>query len=255
MSHALDLAIRFVKHCYPDAEASVLAGSQAREERMGTSDYYVVLLFHSLPDGAWREMTTFEGQHMEVFAYDLETLTHFCQDIDRPSGVPALPAMVAEGVAIWSRVPRTLDAAREIGRETLRLGPPPLDEAALRDRRFAITDLAVALESGRDEHVLLAAGAALYGALADFALGAGNHWSATGKAFPRALTAMDRSLANHFGAAFGALFAARVTAPVQVLVDKVLAPYGGRLREGFCQGRPRRLDSETQVESPGPNPG
>jgi hypothetical protein len=97
----------------------------------------VVLLFHSLPDGAWREMTLFEGQDIEVFAHDLRTLAQFCRDIDGPSGVAALHVMVAEGVAIWSSVSGTVDAARKISRgDALRLGPPPLDESAIRSRRL-----------------------------------------------------------------------------------------------------------------------
>ena len=105
---AFSLAHRFVVQQHPDAEAAVLAGS----------DYDVVLLFHSLPDGAWQEMTMFEGQDIEVFAHDLRTLAQFCRDIDGPSGVAALPVMVAERVAIWSSVSGTLDAARKISRET-----------------------------------------------------------------------------------------------------------------------------------------
>jgi hypothetical protein len=242
MAEALDFAHRFVACHHPDADAAVLAGSQARGEGVGGSDHDVVLFFPSLPDGAWRKMTLFEGQHVEVFAHDLKTLAHFCNEIDRPSGMPALPTMVVEGVAIWSRMSATLDAAREIGRETLRLGPPPLDKAALRARRYAITDLAVALRTGRDRHVLLAVGAALYSTLADFALRAANRWSASGKALPKALAKMDGPLASQFESAFTALFAGGETAQVQTLVDVVLAPYGGRLREGFQQG-----ESQTEI--------
>jgi hypothetical protein len=105
MAEALDFAHRFVACHHPDADAAVLAGSQARGEGMGGSDHDVVLLFASLPEGAWRKMTLFNGRHVEVFAHDLKTLTHFCNEIDRPSGVPVLPTMLVEGVAIWLRMP------------------------------------------------------------------------------------------------------------------------------------------------------
>jgi hypothetical protein len=98
---------------------------------------------------------------------------------------------------------------------------------------FAISELAVALRPDRDRHVLLAAGASLYAALADFALRATDRWSASGKALPRALTTMDPALANRFETAFTTLFAVGDVAPVQALVDTVLAPHGGRLREGY----------------------
>jgi hypothetical protein len=236
MTEALDFAHRFVASRHPDADAAVLAGSQARGEAVSGSDHDVVVFFSSMPAGAWRTMTLFEGRHFEVFAHDLKTLTHFCNEVDRPSGRPVLPILVIEGIAIWSRVPATLDAARKISRETLRLGPPPLDETALRRQRYLITDLAVALRPGRDKHLILAAGSTLYTALADFALRAAGRWSAAGKALPRALAQMDGALASRFEAAFTALFAGGETAEVQMLVDMVLAPYGGRLREGFHQG-------------------
>jgi hypothetical protein len=238
MTDALGFVCRFVACHYPAAEVALLTGSQSRGEATIGSDYDVVLLFGSLPDGAWREMVLFEGRHVEVFAHDLGTIAYFCREVDRPSGVPALPAMVAEGVSALPKSSSLLDAAREIACEVLRLGPFPLGDDAIRMRRYAITDLAAALQSDRDKGVLIATAAALYSALADFALRAAGNWSALGKAFPRALTAMDAALAEQFEAAFTTLFAAGDVGPVQALVDAVLAPYGGRLREGFRRGAP-----------------
>lgn len=238
LAEALGLVRHFVAARHPAAEAVLLAGSHARGEATAGSDYDVVLLFGSLPDGAWREMALFEGRHVEAFAHDPGTLAYFCREVDRPSGVPALPAMVAEGVCVLAHSCALLDAARVIARETLRLGPAPLDADALRSRRYAITDLAAALQRGRDRGVLIAAASALHAALADFALRAAGHWSASGKALPRALAAVDPAVAARFEAAFTALFAAGETDPVQELVDAVLSPHGGRLREGFHRVAP-----------------
>jgi hypothetical protein len=49
---------------------------------------------------------------------------------------------------------------------------------------------------------------------------------------------MDPTLATQFEAAFTALFAAGDVRYVHDLVDAVLTPYGGRLREGFQQSAP-----------------
>lgn len=118
---------------------------------------------------------------IELFAHDLGTLAYFCREVDRPSGKPVLPTMVAEGISVTSYDPVLLKAAQEIAKATLRLGPPALDAAALLTRRYAITDLAAALRSDTERNVLLAVGSALYGALGDFALRAEGHWSASGK--------------------------------------------------------------------------
>ncbi len=238
MTDALSFVRRFVACQHPAAKAALLAGSQARGQATTGSDYDVVLLFASLPDGAWRETVLFEGWHVEVFAHDPGTMAYFCREVDRASGVPVLPAMVADGVSALSRSSPLLDAARETAREVLRLWPPPLGADDLRMRRYAITDLAGALHRDRNAGVFIAAAAALYLALADFALRAGGNWSASGKAFPRALAAMDAALAARFEASFNALLAAGDVGPVQALVDAVLAPHGGRLREGFRRDAP-----------------
>jgi hypothetical protein len=235
---ALSTVSRFVASHYPTADSAILAGSRARGEESSGSDYDVVLLFESLPSGAWREMTMFEGQYIEVFAHDLGTFAYFSRAVDWPSGIPALPAMVAEGIVVMSRSLANLAAARELAAETLRSGPPPLDMNSILSRRFAISDLASALQPDRDRHVLLAAAAALYTALADFALRAAKQWSAAGKALPRALAAMDPVVATQFEVAFDALFVGSDVVPIQTLVNTVLRPYGGRLREGFRQTAP-----------------
>jgi hypothetical protein len=235
---SLQLVRRFVAQCHPTAEAAVLAGSRARGSGTAGSDHDVVLLFASLPNGAWREMVLFEGHHIEAFAQDLGTLGYFCRELDRPSGRPVLTAMIAEGIAALSRNPALLKAARKIANATLRLGPPPLDAAAIRARCYAISDLATKLRADTPKNVLLAAGATLYCDLADFALRANGHWSATGKAIPRALAMAGPGLAEQFETAFGELFANGQTAPVQALVDAVLQPHGGRLREGYLQTAP-----------------
>jgi hypothetical protein len=175
----------------------------------------------------------FESWPFEVFAHDLGTLAYFCREIDRPSGRPVLPSMVADGSPALPGSSPSLDAARGIAQETLKLGPFPLDLDALRLRRYAITDLTRALQDGRDRASLIAVGTALYTALGDFALRAAGRWSASGKAPPRALSALDPALAELFETAFDALFSTRETTPVRALVDAVLCPHGGMLREGF----------------------
>jgi hypothetical protein len=82
-----------------------------------------------------------------------------------------------------------------------RLGLPEFDQAATRTRRYALTDLATALDGGCETHIRMAARAALYSALGDFALRAANQWGASGESLPRLLRAMDADLALRFEAA------------------------------------------------------
>ena len=132
----------------------------------------------------------------------------------------------------------------------LRIGPLPLGAEAIQLRRYAITDLAAALQGNRGRGVRMAAGAALYTELADFALRAAGRWTAAGKAFPRALTGMDPALAARFEPAFAALLTAADAGPVQALVDAVLTPHGGRLREGFRRTAPAGWREAADLLSP-----
>ncbi len=232
------LVRRFVSQCHPDAEAALFAGSRSRGEGATGSDCDVILLFGKLPHGAWRETSTFEGQLIEAFAHDLGTLAYFCREIDRPSGFPVLPTMIVEGIPALSERCALVQQARQIAAETLQSGPPPLAAETVRARRYAITTMAATLTDGPGDGIAIAVGAALYIALGDFALRATGRWSATGKAIPRALAAMDPSLAAQFTTAFVTLFASNNGAPVQSLVDAVLAPHGGRLRAGYRQVAP-----------------
>jgi hypothetical protein len=232
---ALALVRRFVAQHHPDAKTVLLAGSRSRGGGSPDSDYDVILLFGELPNGAWRETSVFEEQIIEAFAHDCGTLAYFCREVDRPSGLPVLPTMIAEGIPILSRSPALLEDARRIAAETLQSGPPLLAPETVRERRYAITELAAALGHHRGKGSVIAIGAALHIALADFALRAAGRWSARGKAIPDALEAMNPVLATQFTAAFAALFATEDAALVLALVDSILAPYGGQLRTGFRQ--------------------
>jgi len=236
---AIALAQRFVAARHPQATAALLAGSQANRNATASSDFDIVLLFGSLTQGAWREMTAFEGRHIEVFAHDASTLAYFCRQIDTPSGIPALPTMIVEGLIVSGAEhdPLVMDA-RRLAAEVLDAGPPSLDQIALEMRRFAISELANSLAPGRPASEVTAAGAALYTSLGDFALRAAGRWSASGKALPEALAAMEPTLSRDFKTAFQLLFEAHETEPVQSLVDRVLQPYGGRLRSGFRLSAP-----------------
>jgi hypothetical protein len=230
---ALALVRRFIMQCHPDAEAAWLSGSRSRGEGTASSDYDVIMLFAEVPDGAWRETGRFEGNVIEAFAHDIGTLRYFCRNIDRPSGLPVLPTMVAEGIVAFSRSSALIEEAKQIAAVTLASGPPPLAAETIQERRYAITELAATLADGRGDAVMISVGAALHIALADFSLRAAGRWSARGKAIPRALAAMDPALDAKFATAFTALFALKDTGPVQSLVDTVLAPYSGRFRTGY----------------------
>jgi hypothetical protein len=61
--------------------------------------------------------TTRPHRYGETFAHDRGTLGYFCREVDRPSGLPVLPTMIAEGIPVLSRSPALLEDARHRGRD------------------------------------------------------------------------------------------------------------------------------------------
>jgi hypothetical protein len=233
VGEAVAFARRFVALRYPEARAALLAGSRARGEAGPRSDYDVVLLFDSLPEGAWREKSVFEGRTFQFFGHDPGTLSYFCRVVAVQSAVPSVPEMVAEGIALRGEGGAPLAAARALAARTLAAGPPPFRGAMLRGRIYALTELVEILAEHPPGAAPIAIGGALYPMLADFALRTGGAWSATIKRMPAALAEMDPALADRFASAFAALFAAADPAQVVALADAILAPYGGRPRDSF----------------------
>jgi predicted nucleotidyltransferase len=79
--------------------ATFAAGSIVRGEGTSTSDLDLVVVYAQL-SRAYRESFRFDGYPVEAFIHDPATLEYFVLEIDRPSGVPALSQMIAEGVEI-----------------------------------------------------------------------------------------------------------------------------------------------------------
>jgi hypothetical protein len=234
----LDFARRFVATYAPSPLSVLLAGSRGRGTAQKNSDYDLVFLYAELPSGAWREMTSFEGADLEVFAHDLRSLQYFLREIERPSGEASLACMVSEGVSVLGSNVALENNAKDIAREFLVSGPLPLDDVRSSQRRYAITDLAEMLKSADSAAQRIAMGSALYPALGGFVLSANGRWTATGKALPPALRNFSPRLELEFTDAFEQLYTSGNDSLLQNLVDDILKPFGGRLRSGFRQQAP-----------------
>src|SRR5262245_56240859 len=124
---------------YAGCSALFVAGSVVRGEGTAHSDIDLVVIFPVLKC-AYRESFRFAGYPVEAFVHDPATLEYFFAEVDRPSGIPALPQMVAEGIEI----PEPNDLSRELRRRALAVleaGPPALDAETEARMRYLITDI------------------------------------------------------------------------------------------------------------------
>lgn len=189
---------------YSDALVVFAAGSFIRGEATAFSDLDLVVVYESLPS-TYRESFRFEGFPVEAFVHDSQTLNYFFVEVDRPSGIPALPQMVKEGIELpdstaFSRSLKALATA------VIEIGPPPLQSDDDRNLRYYITDLLDDTRDPRSYAELVATGAQLYEALADYYLRTKGFWSAKGKSIPRALERVAPELCEKYCESFETLF-------------------------------------------------
>ena len=242
-----ELTARVMRERYEDAKGALIAGSFVRGDATHNSDVDLVVLYEQLPH-AYRESFLFEGVPVEAFVHDIETLSFFMYDRDRPRGFCTMAHMVTEGLA-WPRLNRLLRKAKRIANEVLELGPPAWRPDQIAASRYAITDLLDDLHAPRNLHEQIATGALLYRKLADHVLRTRLAWSASNKWIPRRLHAVDPRFAERFERAYLRLCQHGHAEALINLASEVLTPEGGPLFDGYTVDAPsewRRVRSPTQ---------
>jgi hypothetical protein len=133
--HVINVAHSIYADRYKDAVAIFAAGSIVRGE-----EHRSLTWTSSWCTPGFRVRTESRsggGYPVEAFVHDPATLEHFFLEIDRPSGVPALPQMIVEGIEI----PGPSEMSRELKRRAaavIEAGPPPLDSESERRMRFCL---------------------------------------------------------------------------------------------------------------------
>jgi hypothetical protein len=216
---------------FPAAAIAFLAGSVVRGEQTAASDLDIVVIFERLPN-AYRDSLTWKEWPVELFVHDSETLRYFCEVECWRVGVPSLPAMISEGVAL----PRTNDLSKELkayANLLLAAGPKPWGEREVNDSRYAITDLVEDMRAPHSLDELHACAARLYPLVADHYLRSRQLWSARGKSILRRVDAVAPEFGSVFREAFRQLFRSGATEQVFALCAEVLKPNGGWLFDGY----------------------
>jgi hypothetical protein len=117
-------------------------------------------------------------------------------------------------------------------------GAPVWSQADLDHQRYTLSSLVDDLADTSDPGERLAIVASLYGSLATFVLRAEGEFGGNGKGLARALRAYDPARANAIAAAFDAMLRTGRNEPVRMVVEEILAPYGGRLVAGYVAQAP-----------------
>jgi hypothetical protein len=224
---AIVTARKVVAQYHPKAEVAFVAGSVVRGEADEGSDLDIVVIYAGDAQGPRRHAVSHEGWPVEMVVYDLKS-SDLHIDSDARRGMPALPAMIAEGVLLTG--PSVLaDTRKTRAVAVLAAGPPALQREEIDMRRYMLTELLDEIEGGtRQDRPVMMSLALLYQDLADFYLRAHGKWSGRGKALFRALEASFPDAARRYEAAFVVAFSLEGVHEVLALADDMLKPFGGR---------------------------
>jgi len=226
-----------VSERYSSAKAVFWAGSVSAGHETQTSDLDLVIIFDNV-EHAYREAFIYDGWPMDVFVHDPATLEYFYNCIDFPSFVPALPNMIAYGTLIT----QDSEFGNNLQKQAIALleNKPQLDNNALLNRRFHITDSLDDLKGSENTHEFIAIKYNLYQQLAEFYLLANSNFIGSGKQLARQLEKVDSIVADDFYN----VFSKDDVEAIEAFTKQILEPFGGLLWDGFKLEAPKEWRKE-----------
>jgi hypothetical protein len=227
---------KLIKERYAKAKAVFWAGSVSQSHGTNASDLDLVIVFEFLPH-AYREAFIYDGWPIDAFIQDLGTLSYFCGKLEAVNGRPALINMILNGKEVLEQN-YLAEQAKSIAQEALNVGPDKCNQGQIDQERFFITDILqdIKFPRNRDEQIISAVH--LFEPLIQFYFRSKKKWAASGKALMRLLKTEDPDFALEFNQSFERFFQTRDTIGIEILVEKILAPYGGTLWDGFRSDAP-----------------
>ncbi|MFC0189025.1 nucleotidyltransferase domain-containing protein [Fictibacillus aquaticus] len=222
-------ARNFIEAFFPDCDVALLAGSVVRGEETESSDLDIVIFDEKIMD-SYRQSYYEFGWPIEVFVHKKSTYQRFfLENIDRAR--PSLPQMCAEGIIMKDN--GTASIIKNEALQLLKAGPAPWKSTEIDVARYTITDLLEDLTGSSNNIEDLFIVSKLAYLIHEFVLRVHNHWIGEGKWIVRALKEFNPEFAESFSKVFDDYYTDRQKEKVIEFADEVLAPYGGRLFEGF----------------------
>ncbi len=216
---------------YPSAKAVFWGGSVSKNQGTEASDLDLVIVFKSLPN-AYREAFIYDGWPVDAFIHDLSTLHYFFEESRTSNGIPGLITMITEGVEILDPNPLANDV-KLLAKKFKEGGPIPWSNEQIDKERFLLTDILDDIKFPKNREEQITSAVHLFEPLVQFHFRSQGKWSASGKSLIRLLKTENPDLAIEFNKSFDDFFKSYDTLGIENLVQKILAPYGGLLWDGF----------------------
>ncbi len=213
---------------YDGAKVMFVGGSAALGTETEHSDLDLTVVYDQLPNPI-RESFLFEGWPVESSMTDVATLRRaiaFAPHL----GTRAVPGLVAEALVLpdESELSRSL---QHHAREVIAAGPLALSPSDHQAARYGITYTLHKLSHGPAQDLVFV-GANMLLRLVNYWLRSQGKWAASNTYVGRRLREEDPAMATRMLEVFTAMHAGEL-GPLNALIDDILAPFGGRLFDGY----------------------
>ncbi len=222
---------KVIRERYSNAKAVFWSGSFSKNEGKEHSDLDLVIVYDKVPN-AYREAFIYKGWPIDAFIHDPETLRYFFEESKNGSGISGLIHMILDG-RIITPPSNFSESMIKMAKEYLEAGPAVWDKSQIAKERFLITDVLDDIKSPVSQAEQMASAGWLYEALSQFYFRSQNKWCASGKSIVRYLKSENPALESEFTDSFSQLFKTGDSKALEVLVKKILDPFGGLLWDGF----------------------
>lgn len=226
---------KLIAERYSQAKAAFWAGSVFESQGTASSDLDIVIVFDSIPN-AYREAFIYDSWPIDAFIHNPETLRYFFQNYERNDGRPALIQMILKGHDLFKT--SFSNNIKELAQEAFEQKPIRWTQEQIDKERFLITDILDDIKFPKSREEQITSAAHLFEPLIQFYFRAQNKWAASGKSLMRLLKADNPDLALEFNQSFESVFQTGDSTQLDFLVQKIVAPYGGPLWDGFKADAP-----------------
>lgn len=236
---------KLIQERYSNAKAIFWAGSVSQNQGTSASDLDLVIVYESIP-AAYREAFIYDDWPIDAFIHDIDTLRYFFEESRTGNGISGLSYMILNGREVTNSSTFS-ENVKTLAQEVLNVGPATWEQEQIDKERFFMTDVLDDIKNpvGRDEQI--ASAAWLLEALGQFYFRSQNKWCASGKSIIRYLKNDNPDLAEEFTKAFKSFFETGSSVLLELLVKKILEPYGGLFWNGFRSDAPK----ESRITEPG----
>ncbi|WP_394174238.1 nucleotidyltransferase domain-containing protein [Guptibacillus hwajinpoensis] len=233
LQEVVQTAKELVLSTFSSCEAAFLGGSIVRNEITKTSDLDIVVFDLSV-SASYRESFFYKSWPVEWYVHNLQSYQFFYEE-DCKRARPSLPKMVSEGVILQDK--GNAVQLQEEAKSLLLKGPEKWTEETIIMKRYFLTDVLDDFIGATNRGEELFSAATLAELLHEFVLRTNTQWVGSSKWIVRALKHYDPEFAEEFVQVFDHYYVTREKEAVISLVDRVLAPFGGRLFDGFSLGK------------------